>query len=77
LKPSLRVAGLDPDNLPTSDPTQMNFGTDRSKRRWKDIWGSGQGIGGVARWCRPGELVRGCGAEYHEARARLGLVSRC
>ena len=43
LKPSLVRAGLDPDNLPTSDPSQMNFGSDRTKR-WKDIWGSGQGL---------------------------------
>ena len=42
LKASLRNAGLDPDNLPTSDPSAMNFGSDR-KKKWKDIWGSGQG----------------------------------
>jgi nitronate monooxygenase len=75
LKPSLRVAGLDPDNLPTSDPTQMNFGTDRSKRRWKDIWGSGQGIGGVGAVVPAGELVARLRREYHEARARTGSVS--
>ncbi|MFC7688576.1 NAD(P)H-dependent flavin oxidoreductase [Paeniroseomonas aquatica] len=43
MKPSLARAGLDPDNLPTSDPSAMSFGTDRSKRRWKDIWGPGRG----------------------------------
>ena len=48
LKGSLVRAGLDPDNLPTSDATAMNFGTDREKpKAWKDIWGSGQGIGAV------------------------------
>ena len=75
LKPSLRRAGLDPDNLPTSDSTAMNFGTDRSKRRWKDIWGSGQGIGGVREVVSAGELVARLRREYHEARARLRGVS--
>ena len=75
LKPSLRLAGLDPDNLPTSDPAQMSFGTDRSKRRWKDIWGSGQGIGGVREVVPAGELVARLRREYHEARVRLGSLS--
>ncbi len=75
LKASLRRAGLDPDNLPTSDPSQMSFGTDRSKRRWKDIWGSGQGIGGVAAVVPAGELVARLRREYHDARARLGAPS--
>jgi nitronate monooxygenase len=75
LKPSLRRAGLDPDNLPTSDPTQMSFGTDRSKRRWKDIWGSGQGIGGVGAVVPAGELVARLRREYHAARARVGAMS--
>ena len=54
LKPSIVAAGLDPDNLPTSDPSKMNFGTDASGERakpkaWKEIWGSGQGIGSVGK----------------------------
>ncbi|MEY3674532.1 MAG: hypothetical protein RJB47_1240, partial [Pseudomonadota bacterium] len=44
LAPSIRASGLDPDNLPESDPSKMNFGGD-AKKAWKDIWGCGQGIG--------------------------------
>ena len=44
LAPSIRAAGLDPDNLPESDPSKMNFGGD-AKKAWKDIWGCGQA------WC--------------------------
>jgi nitronate monooxygenase len=54
LAPSIRAAGLDPDNLPVSDPSKMNFGGDKSKA-WKDIWGCGQGIGAhfeLQRRCR-------------------------
>ena len=46
LAPSIRAAGLDPDKLPESDPSTMNFGGD-AKKAWKDIWGSGQGIGAI------------------------------
>jgi nitronate monooxygenase len=72
LKPSLQKAGLDPENLPTSDPTAMSFGTDRSKRRWKDIWGSGQGIGSVKAVEPTAALVARFRREYAEARRRLG-----
>ncbi len=74
LKPSLRNAGLDPENLPTSDPSAMNFGSDR-KKRWKDIWGSGQGIGAVDAVLPAGELVARLRREYYAARARLGVRS--
>jgi nitronate monooxygenase len=74
LKPSLSAAGLDPDNLPTSDPSAMNFGSDR-KKRWKDIWGSGQGIGAVKEVVPAAALVARLRREYHEARARLGAGS--
>ncbi len=50
LKPSIRNAGLDPDNLPVSDPSKMNFGNvdgGGAKKAWKDIWGCGQGIGAI------------------------------
>src|SRR5437868_12753298 len=52
LKPSILAAGMDPESLPTSDPSKMNFGTDASGERakpkaWKEIWGCGQGIGSV------------------------------
>ncbi len=48
LKPSIRAAGLDPDHLPESDPSKMNFGGgEGAKKAWKDIWGCGQGIGAI------------------------------
>ena len=47
LKGSIRNAGLDPDHLPESDPSKMNFGGGETKKAWKDIWGCGQGIGAV------------------------------
>lgn len=74
LKPSLRRAGLDPDNLPQSDPSAMDFGTDR-KKRWKDIWGSGQGIGAVRQVVPTAALVDRLAQEYDAARARLGAHS--
>lgn len=46
LKPSIRNAGLDPEHLPESDPSKMNFGA-ASAKAWRDIWGSGQGIGAI------------------------------
>jgi nitronate monooxygenase len=69
LKASIRAAGLDPDNLPQSDPSQMSFGSGR--KAWKDIWGSGQGIGAVKRVTGAAELVARLKWEYEEARIRL------
>ncbi len=77
LKGSLAKAGLDPDNLPTSDATAMNFGTDRQKpKAWKDIWGSGQGIGAIKTVVPTADLVARLAREYAAARARLGLPAR-
>jgi nitronate monooxygenase len=74
LKPSVRAAGLDPDNLPESDPSKMNFGGgDSAKKAWKDIWGCGQGIGAVKAVLPAAELVARLEREYHEARGRLSL----
>ncbi len=67
LKGSIREAGLDPDKLPESDPSQMNFGGDRTKA-WKDIWGCGQGIGAVKAVVPAGELVARLAREYAAAR---------
>ena len=72
LAPSIRAAGLDPDNLPVSDPTKMNFGGD-AKKAWKDIWGCGQGIGAVTAVLSTAELVAKFKTEYQAARARLSL----
>ena len=74
LKPSLVAAGLDPDNLPVSDPSRMNFASGSSKA-WRDIWGSGQGIGAVREVMPAAALVERLAREYAEARARLGMGS--
>jgi nitronate monooxygenase len=70
LKPSIRAAGMDPDHLPESDPTKMNFGGD-AKKAWKDIWGCGQGIGAVKAVLPTAELVARLKSEYEAARARI------
>ena len=70
LKPSIRAAGLDPDNLPNSDPSKMNFGGD-AKKAWKDIWGCGQGIGAITQVVPAAELVARWKREYQAARQRL------
>jgi nitronate monooxygenase len=72
LKPSIVAAGMDPDNLPVSDPSKMNFGTDASGERvkpkaWKEIWGSGQGIGSVDKIVPAAELIGRLKREYDEA----------
>ena len=72
LAPSIRAAGLDPDNLPESDPSKMNFGGD-AKKAWKDIWGCGQGIGAINAVTSTAERVGKLRREYEEARARLKL----
>ena len=72
LSPSIRAAGLDPDNRPESDPSQMNFGGD-AKKAWKDIWGCGQGIGAIDKVLPAAELVARLKREYLQARSRLTL----
>jgi nitronate monooxygenase len=72
LKPSIVAAGMDPDNLPVSDPSKMNFGTDASGERnkpkaWKEIWGSGQGIGSIDKVQPVADLVARFKAEYEAA----------
>ena len=72
LAPSIRAAGMDPDHLPESDPSKMNFGGD-AKKAWKDIWGCGQGIGAVTEITSAAVLVDRLRAQYRAARARLVL----
>lgn len=74
LAPSIRNAGLDPDNLPTSDASAMSFGSNRVKP-WKDIWGSGQGIGAVKKVLPARELVQRLASEYTAARERLAALA--
>ena len=70
LAPSIRNAGMDPDNLPVSDPSKMDFGGDKSKA-WKDIWGCGQGIGAVTSIQTTANYVAQLKQEYAAARTRL------
>ncbi len=72
LAPSIKAAGLDPANLPVSDPSAMNFGGD-AKKAWKDIWGCGQGIGAINAVVSTAERVAKLKQEYAAARARLSL----
>ncbi len=77
LKGSVRAAGMDPDNLETSDTSAMNFGGGSSKpKKWKEIWGAGQGVGAVKDVPGAAELIDRLEREYFAARARLGLGAR-
>ena len=73
LRPSIVNAGMDPDNLPESDPSAMNFGSggNTEAKAWKDIWGSGQGIGAVTAIDSVADRVDKLEAEYNQARAEL------
>ena len=72
LKPSIARAGMDPDNLPESDPSAMNFGANREKpKSWKEIWGAGQGIGAIKQVQPAAELVARLAQEYDAAKARM------
>jgi nitronate monooxygenase len=73
LKPSIRNAGMDPDKLPESDPSQMNFGGGEGSKAkaWKDVWGCGQGIGAVKAVVPVAELVARLRREMQAADARL------
>jgi nitronate monooxygenase len=73
LKPSIIAAGLDPDNLPESDPSKMNFGSggNTDAKAWKDIWGCGQGIGAIKSRMPTQVFVDQLVREYDDARAAL------
>ena len=75
LRPSIENAGLDPDNLPQSDPSKMNFnsGGNQEAKAWRDIWGCGQGIGAVKSIPTAGELVARLASEYEAAKAALAV----
>ena len=70
LKPSIKNAGLDPDNLPEADKSKMNFGSggNTDAKAWKDIWGSGQGIGGIKDDPSVEDLVTRLKEEYNQAK---------
>lgn len=70
LRSSIEAAGLDPNDLPESDPSKMDFG-DGSSKAWKDIWGSGQGIGAIKKVGPASELIERLKQEYSSARQRM------
>ncbi len=74
LKGSIKNAGMDPDNLPVSDPSKMNFSTGEganAAKAWRDIWGCGQGIGAIREVMPAADMVARFKREYAEAKARL------
>jgi nitronate monooxygenase len=73
LKPSISNAGMDPENLPSADKSSMNFGSggNTKSKAWKDIWGSGQGIGRIYDSPPVSELVDRIKAEYEQAKEEL------
>ena len=71
LRGSIEAAGLDPDDLAVSDPSAMNFGSGAGAKAWKDIWGSGQGIGAIRQRMSVAELVSQLASEYDEALDRV------
>ncbi|KQW36722.1 nitronate monooxygenase family protein [Rhizobacter sp. Root404] len=73
LKGSIKAAGLDPDNLPESDPSKMNFGGTGAKA-WKDVWGCGQGIGAIKSVQPAADLIGRLRREYQSARQRVALA---
>jgi len=76
LRPSIIANGMDPDNLPSSDPSAMNFDPDRpTVKPWRDVWASGQGIGPVTQIVPAAERVRRLGHEYQAAVARLAATA--
>lgn len=78
LKPSIIAAGLDPDDLPESDPSKMDFGSggNSDKKAWKDIWGCGQGIGAITAIEPAANVVARLSGEYKAAKARLAEATQ-
>ena len=76
LKPSIRAAGLDPDNLPSADPSKMDFDkrVERPKT-WKAIWGAGQGVGNIREVMPAREVIAGLRNEYESAKQVLSVLT--
>lgn len=76
LRPSIIAAGMDPDNLETADPSKMNFGSggNTKAKAWKDIWGSGQGIGAVKKITPAATYIARLKEEYLAAKARIAKL---
>jgi len=77
LKKSIENAGLDPNNLPESDPSKMNFGSggNTAAKAWKDIWGCGQGIGNIDEVTTTSALVGKFRREYDTAVKRMSALA--
>lgn len=71
LRGSIAAAGLDPDHLPEGDLKTMDFGGGDAVKAWRDIWGSGQGIGAIDRVQPAGEMIATMIREFAAAKARL------
>lgn len=73
LRSSIVAAGMNPDDLPESDPSAMNFGSggNTGSKAWKDIWGSGQGIGAIKEIRPAADFVKKLKEEYRAAKARI------
>jgi len=71
LKQSIIASGLDPDNLPSADPSSMNFSTEKKVKPWRDIWGSGQGIGAIHNIVPAAKRVQQFATEYQQAVKKL------
>jgi nitronate monooxygenase len=76
LKASIVAAGLDPESLPESDPSKMNFGSggNTKAKAWKDIWGSGQGIGAMKAVVSAADYIARLKCEYETALADLCAI---
>jgi len=75
LKPSIARQGLDPDNLPEGKNSMNLSSTADAPKVWRDIWGSGQGIGAVKSVASTGELVTRLAGEYETAKQRLSALT--
>ena len=71
LRSSIEAAGLDPDNLPSAGPEAMNFQSSSGAKAWRDIWGSGQGIGMIDKVQPAGALIADLAEQYAAAKARV------
>lgn len=71
LRASIVAAGLDPEHLPDGSAKDMNFHEGAAAKAWKDIWGSGQGIGAIKSVLPAADFVARLAAEYEAAKRRL------
>ncbi len=74
LRQSIEASGMDPDNLPQGDLKTMDFASQiggKNVKAWRDIWGSGQGIGAVREVLPAGDYVARLAEEYRQARTEL------